>query len=208
MKFMILTLALMALPFMANAQTDTSVDLQAMPGGVYKLDPKHASLIWKVDHIGLSHYTARFTSFDADIFLEPTNLDKSRVRATIDPTSIETDFPDKEKKDFNAQLANDAGWFNAEQFPKITFKSTKIDITGDKTAKLTGNLNFLGVTKPLTLDVVFNKALGNHPFENKPAIGFSATGSLKRSDFGMKKYLPQIGDTVDIVIQAEFIRAD
>jgi polyisoprenoid-binding protein YceI len=68
-------------------------------------------------------------------------------------------------------------------------------------------LTFLGVTKPVTLDVTFNKALGQHPFANKPALGFTAEGSLKRSEFGMDTYIPQIGDEVDFIIQAEFFYA-
>jgi polyisoprenoid-binding protein YceI len=205
MKFLILTLALMAFPLTATSQENTATKLSAMPAGVYKLDETHASLTWKVSHLGLSNYTARFTKMDADILLDPMDLANSKVIATIDPTSIKTDFPHVDKKDFDAQLINDAGWFNTTQFPKITYKSNKIEITGDNTAKMMGRVTFLGVTQPITLDVVFNKALGNHPFKNKPAIGFSATGSLKRSDFGMNTYIPNIGDNVDIIIEAEFI---
>lgn len=206
MKILILTLSLMILPFVSHAQETTETDLQAMPGGIYSLDKKHASLTWKVSHLGLSNYTARFTDFDADIMLNPTNLQASKVRATIDPTSIKTDYPEADKKDFDKQLVEDAGWFNAKQFPKITFNSKKIKITGPKKAEMTGDITLLGVTKSITLDVVFNRALGNHPFVNRPVIGFSATTSLKRSDFGMKTYIPQIGDKVDIIIEAEFIR--
>ncbi len=202
MKLIIFTLAFMALPFTSFAQEGTK--LSGMPGGLYKLDKAHASLTWKVSHLGLSDYTARFTDFDIDLYLDSQDPIRSRVRATIDPTSIETDYPNPEKKDFDAQLVNDAGWFNATQFPKIIFTSTKVEKTGDNTGKMTGDLEFLGVKKPVTLDVTFNKALGNHPFANKPAIGFSATGSLKRSDFGMNTYIPQIGDEVEIIIEAEF----
>ena len=199
-------LAIMLLiPLTAIAQEKTAID--AMPAGLYKLDKSHASLVWKVSHLGLSNYTARFTSFDADLMLNPTNLESSKVNVTIDPTSIKTDYPEPEKKDFDAQLINDAGWFNAKQFPQITFKSTKVEKTGDDTGKVTGDLTFMGVTKPVTLDVKFNAALGNHPFANKPAVGFSATGTIKRSDFGMTKYIPQIGDEVSLLIEVEFMYA-
>jgi polyisoprenoid-binding protein YceI len=206
MKIFILTLSLMILSFTVNAQESTETDLLAMPGGIYSLDKKHASFTWKVSHLGLSNYTARFTDFDVDIMLNPTNLQTSKVRATIDPTSIKTDYPEADKKDFDKQLIEDAGWFNTKQFPKITFHSTSIKITGPKMAQMTGELNFLDVKKQIMLDVVFNRALGNHPFVNRPVIGFSATTSLKRSDFGMKTYIPQIGDEVEIIIEAEFIR--
>lgn len=204
MRLFVLALTIMLfLPFAARAQEATPPD--AMPGGLYKLDKTHASLTWKVSHLGLSNYTARFTDFDVDLMYDPLNLENSKVRATIDPTSIETDY--KGEKDFNAQLVNDAGWFNATQFPHITFLSTKVEKTGDNTGKVTGNLTFLGVKKPVTLDVTFNKAIGNHPFANKPALGFSATATLKRSDFGMKQYIPQVGDEVQIQIETEFMYA-
>jgi len=203
MKFLIFTLALLAMPFSVQAETK----LTGMPSGLYKLDKTHASLTWKVSHLGLSNYTARFTEFDVDLMLNAQDPLRSRVKAVIDPTSIKTDYPHPEKKDFDTKLSNDAGWFNAEQFPKITFTSTKIEKSGDNRGEMTGVLEFLGVKKPITMDVTFNKALGNHPFENKPAVGFSAIGSLKRSDFGMKTYLPQIGDQVNFVIEAEFFYA-
>jgi len=198
-------LIVLALPIQAKAQEAT--DLEGMPSGLYELDKNHASLIWKVSHLGLSNYTARFTDFDIDIDFNAFEPAASRVRATIDPTSVETDFPEPEKKDFDKELAMKESWFNAEQFPQITFMSTSVEKTGDNTGKVTGDLTFLGVTKPVTLDVVFNKAIGNHPFANKPALGFSATTTIKRSDFGLTTYIPQIGDEVEIIIEAEFFYA-
>ena len=132
MKFLLLTLSLLVAPLCVSAQEETSVDLQAMPGGIYELDKKHSSLTWKVSHLGLSNYTARFTDFDAQIMLNPTNLQVSKVRAQINPTSIKTDYPEPEKKNFDSQLINDAGWFNAKQFSEISFKSTSVKITGPK----------------------------------------------------------------------------
>jgi len=206
MKILIALIALFVMPVIAvQAQDETPIE--GMPSGLYKLDKTHASLIWKVNHMGLSNYTARFTDFDIDLDFQSQDINKSRVRATIDPTSIRTDYPNAETKDFDAELVNDAGWFNATQFPRITFNSTSVKKTSDNTGKLTGDITFLGVKKPITFDVVFNKALGMHPMANKPALGFSATGSLKRSDFGMNKYLSNIGDTVDIIIEAEFFYA-
>lgn len=204
MRLFLTIMALLAFPLSVQAQEATPYE--AMPGGLYELDKNHASFIWKVDHLGLSDYTARFTDFDVDLAYDPINVENTQVRATIDPTSIETDYPGE--KDFDGELANEAGWFNATQFPEITFRSTEVERTGDNTGKVTGNLTFLGVTKPVTLDVTFNKAIGNHPFANKPVLGFTATGSIKRSEFGMTKYIPQIGDEFDFIIQAEFMHAE
>ena len=179
-----------------------------MPAGVYEMDPTHASLIWKVDHLGLAKYTARFTKFSSKIQFDNQDPMNSKVIADIDPRSIKTDYPNPEEKDFDKVLSEDTAWFNTKKFPSITFKSTKLEKTSENTGKLTGNLTFLGVTKPVTLDVTLNKALGNHPFANKPALGFSATGNIKRSDFGMTKYIPTVGDNVDIIIEAEFVYAE
>jgi polyisoprenoid-binding protein YceI len=203
MRYAIFIMALFLLPSFANADAK----LSAMPSGIYELDPTHASITWKVDHLGLSKYTARFTKFTSKIKYNNIDPMKSQVIAEIDPTSIETDYPATEKKDFNKKLIEDTGWFNSKKFPTIKFKSTKLEKISDKTANLTGDLTFLGVTKPVTLKLIFNKALGNHPFKNKPAFGFSAVGNLKRSDFGMDTYIPKIGDDVEILIEAEYIYA-
>ena len=188
------------------ARADTEID--AMPRGVYTLDPAHASITWKVSHMGLSNYTARFTKMDSQILLDPDNLENSKVKATVYPSSVRTDYPNVEEKDFDKNLSEDATWFNTKQFPEIKFFSTKVEKTSDTTGKVTGNLTFLGVKKEIVLDVTSNKALGNHPFVNKPALGFSATTTIKRSDFGMTSYIPQIGDEVQVIIEAEYIYAE
>ena len=86
----------------------------------------------------------------------------------------------------------------------ITFKSTAIVMTGSKTADVTGDLTMLGVTKPVTLKVTFNGGMASHPMAKKPAAGFSATGTVKRSEFGMTNALPFIGDDVTVLIETEF----
>lgn len=184
------------------AYSNTAV--QEMPAGTYKLDKTHASLIWKVSHIGLSNYTARFTDFDTTLDFDPQNIEASKVSATINPTSIETDYPYPEKKDFDKKLIENEEWFNAKSFPEIKFESTDIKKTGKTTGTMTGNLTFLGVTKPVTLDITFNGAYEKQPFSQKPALGFSANGTIKRSDWGFSTYVPNIGDDVQIQIEAEF----
>jgi polyisoprenoid-binding protein YceI len=96
-----------------------------------------------------------------------------------------------------------AAWFDAAQYPTITFRSTQVNVTSPTTAKVTGDLTFHGVTKPTTLDVTF-KAVGPNPMSKKVTIGFDATGALKRSDFGQKTYVPMIGDDVTLQISAPF----
>lgn len=178
-----------------------------MPQGEYKLDLSHGSVVWKVSHIGLSNYVARFAEFDATIKFDPKNIEKSQVTATINPMSIQTAFPNPEKEDFDKILATEKAWFNANSFPSIDFVSTSIDMTTEKTAVMKGKLTFLGVSKEVTLDVVFNGALSRHPFTGDPTMGFSATTKILRSDFGMGKYIPTIGDSVEVMIEGEFIHS-
>ena len=180
--------------------------LAGIPSGVYKLDKTHASLTWKVNHMGLSNYTARFTDFDATLKLDAENPEKSALTTTINPASVRTDYPNAEEKDFDAKLANGAEWFNSENFPDIRFTSTALKMATPTTGTLTGDLTFLGITKPVTLTVTVNGALAKHPFAGQPAVGFSATASIKRSDFGMGTYIPTVGDEVQLLIEVEFIK--
>lgn len=189
----------------AQAEAPAMTALADMPAGKYSMDKTHASLLWKVSHAGLSNYTARFKRFDATIALDPKQPENSTVIATIDPLSLETDYVTGER-DFNKELSTGEQWLNATKFPEIRFESTRLQKTGDNTGIMHGNLSFLGVTKPVALDVVFNGAYAVQPFSKKPTLGFSATGSLNRSDWGLDTYIPAIGDRVDFVIEAEFAR--
>lgn len=176
-----------------------------VPAGKYSLDPAHASLTWKVSHLGLSFYTARFTKMTAELDFDPAKLDAAKVSVSVDAASVRTDYPFADKKDFDKNLSMGEEWFNAGEHPEITFVSTGVEMTGENTAKVTGDLTLLGVTKPVTLDVTLNKAMKEQPFAKKPALGFSGTATIKRSEFGMIKYVPMIGDDVQLLIEAEFL---
>ncbi len=175
------------------------------PSGTYAIDLSHASIIWKVNHMGLSNYPARFTKFDGTLKFDAATPENSIVSVNIDPTSVRTEFPDKDKKDFDAELATDKAVFNSTAFPKITFVSKSIIRTGRSTANIVGDLSFLGVTKPLTLQTTYNGSFKKHPFTGVAMIGFSATGKFKRSDFGMAKFIPMVGDEITLAIEAEFM---
>lgn len=184
----------------------------ALPAGTYALDPAHASLIFRVNHLGFSNFTARFTRFDAELAFDLDDPGAMRVSATIDPASIETDYPDPETYDFNADLAGEL-WLDAAQYPQIAFQSTHIELTGEHTALVTGDLDLHGVTHPLTLTVTFNGGYESHPLDpGGSRIGFSAHGSLLRSDHGIALGIPPegtemgVGDLVEVIIEAEFLR--
>jgi polyisoprenoid-binding protein YceI len=179
-----------------------------MPEGKYALDLSHASVVWKVSHLGLSDYVARFANFDANIEFDPNNIENSVVTASIDPTSIQTAYPNAAEKDFNQILATDEKWFNAGKFASIDFASNKIEMTGENTAIMQGELTFLGTTLPVSMDVTFNGAMQRQPFSGKPTMGFSAVTTIERSKWGMTQYVPNIGDSVEVMIEGEFFKAD
>jgi polyisoprenoid-binding protein YceI len=181
------------------------------PAGEYKLDNTHASVTFRVNHLGLSHYTARFTDIAGKLNFDPANPAAMSVEATVDPKSLETDFP-LDEPDFDAELAGPK-WLDAAKFPTITFKSTKVEPTGANTAKVTGDFTLHGITKPLTLDVTFNGGYAAGGMDPSGArIGFSAKGEIKRSEFGIAYGVPAAGtnfgvsDEVEIIIEAEFTR--
>lgn len=195
----LLSVAVLASPVFAQTTAPGT-----MPAGVYVADDTHTSVTFKVSHLGLSKYTARFAKVQAELTYDPADPTKSSVTATIDPKSIRTDFPRPEEKDFDKKLSTDPEWLNADKFPAITFTSTRIEKTGDTTGKMYGDLTMLGVSKPVTLDVTFNGAYEKAPFSEVPAMGFSAKGTIKRSDWGFDTYVPNIGDEVEVLIEAEF----
>lgn len=184
------------------------------PAGQYRVDPNHASLSFTVNHLGLSNYVAWFTDFDIAIRLDPANLASSSVEVSIDPTSITTDYSgdykathkDSPFKSWNEDLALSPKFFNARQHPQIKFVSTKVDPTGKTTAKIHGDLSLLGQTHPVVLDARVTGSAAKHPFAGIGAIGFSAVGHFKRSDFGMNHLLQPllIGDQVTIRFEGEF----
>ncbi len=178
------------------------------PAATYVVDKPHSSIQWKGLHQGLSWYVARFTDFDITVDFDPADVSKSKVTASIDPRSVETDYertrPANRNDDFNAELATGERYFNAGKFPKITFASTAITKTGDNTGRMTGNLTFLGVTKPVTLDVTY---IGNRNDARlqKHKIGFQAVGTIDKTDFGMAAG-GSIANDVKIEINAELIQ--
>ena len=146
-----------------------------LPSGIYKLDPAHASLLFRADHLGMSRYTARFTRFAAELELDPANPGAARLAATVDPRSLETDNSDP-AYDFDAILQG-PDWLNAARFPQITFRSTKVELTGSNSALVTGELGLHGITAPITLETTFNGGYASFALDPSGSrIGFSAQG--------------------------------
>jgi polyisoprenoid-binding protein YceI len=192
-----------------NADRVPPASTAAVPAGSYTLDKQHASLIFRVNHLGFSNYTARFKRFDARLEFDPGSLVASKVVATVDADSLETDFPDPAKVDFNAELKGEQ-WLNVARFPEMKFESGQVDVTGENTVRIKGNLTLHGITRPIVLEARFNGGYAGHPMDPNARIGFSAQGTLKRSEFGMAYGIPApgttmgVGDEVSVVIEAEF----
>lgn len=204
--------ALALLLAMPAAAADIAPAATDVPAGVYAIDPAHASLTFRVNHMGLSHYTARFTKLHAQLTLDPKNPAASQLTATVDPRSIKTDFP-LPQPNFDEQLAG-PDWLDAAKYPEMKFVSKSIVLTGPNTAKVTGDFAFHGVTKPVTLDVTFNGGMAKQPMDIPGArVGFSAQGVLKRSDFGLATFItlpdnkPGVGDEITFWIEAEMTNA-
>lgn len=167
----------------------------------YVFEKPHTQIVFFVNHLGFSHSMGRFHDFDGHFMIDRENLANSSVDITIDTDSI-----DMGAEDWTAHLKN-ADFFNVEKYPEMTFKSTSVEVTGDNTANVTGDLTILDVTKPVVLAVTHNKS-GAHPMNNKEMAGFSATANIKRSEFGMNYGLPNVADDVEIRIEVEGIRED
>lgn len=203
-----------AAPAAEAAMTEAAPAAEVAYGkaATYRIDPTHASITWRVNHFGLAKYTARFKSFDATLSFNPADIAANAVDVTIDPLSVETDYPGDYKAghadsgfaSWNEDLAKNAQWFNAGAHPQISFKSTSATQASPATGTVTGDLTFLSVTRPVTLDVTYNGVARMPWAPDQDKIGFSAATTLKRSDFGMGAYIPNIADEVEVIIEAEF----
>lgn len=174
------------------------------PAGNYRIDRSHSSIVWRVNHLGLANYTARFNDFQADLLIDPASPDAAQLTVSIDPMSVDTAYPYTDRKDFDAEVATDERLLNAEAHASIDFISTSIEQTSPTTALIRGDLTLLGVTNPIEIKATYNGSLEAHPFSKRPMLGFSGTTTVKRSEFGMTYLLGQIGDDVEVALEMEF----
>lgn len=165
----------------------------------YTLDKPHTQILFFADHIGFSKSEGEFLDYAGTIDFDTAAPEKSKVEVTIKTASL--DMGDEK---WDTHLKN-ADFFDVEKFPEMKFISTGIEVTGEKTAKITGDLTIKGITKPVVLDTTYNKS-GKHPFSGADVAGFSATTTIKRSDFGITYGAPLMGDDVEIRLEVEGTR--
>lgn len=172
-----------------------------LPEGGYRLDPAHTALLFKVDHLGFSQFVGRFDRVDASLVFDPEGPEASRLTVLVDMASIDVNPP------AFAEELRGPDWFEVERFPEARFESRTIEVTGETTGIVRGDLTLHGVTRPVTLDVTFNGG-GDNLITGDYTLGFAARGTLLRSDFGLGAYAPAIGDEVTLEISVEFGRTD
>ncbi|WP_089605052.1 YceI family protein [Acinetobacter piscicola] len=162
----------------------------------YTIDPTHTATVFTWNHFGFSTPSANFSDIQGTISVDNAKPANSSVNVTIPLSSLNTNV-----KALDEHLKN-ADFFNAEKYPNITFKSTKVQALGKNKYKITGNLTVKDVTKPVVLDAVLNKQ-GVHPMTKAESIGFNATTSFDRSAFGVGAYVPNVGDKITVNITTE-----
>lgn len=208
MRKLLLALPLLAaVPLMAQSapQLPGTTDVSRVTAGTYKTDPGHTLIGWRVSHFGFNDYFGIFGDATGTLTLDPKNPNAATVDITIPVSKVTTASAgltghllragkDGGKPDFFGPAPADA-----------KFVSTKVEAKGT-TAKITGNLTLNGVTKPVVLDTKFSGA-GNNPFNKKATVGFHATTTIKRSDFGVSYAVPVVSDDVALDISVAFEKA-
>ncbi|QDH69086.1 YceI family protein [Marilutibacter alkalisoli] len=162
----------------------------------YDIDPNHTDVIASWSHFGFSNPIAHFGKVDGKVSYDPDNVGQSSVEVTIPLSGMESHVPD-----FNDHLRS-ADFFDAEKYPEITFKSTRVEAAGDNKLRVWGDLTVRDVTRQVLLDTRINK-IADHPMARRAAAGFDAKTVIKRSDFGVGKYAPNVSDEVEIRITVE-----
>lgn len=191
-------LALAAVPAAAQGPADPSP--AAVRPGTYKVESSHTRILWSVSHLGFSTWYGDFTGVQGQLMLDPKAPARDRLELTLPTGSVSTT---------NAKLDGELkspDWFDAARYPTIRFVSTRVAPTAPGRADVTGDLTFHGVTKPVTLHVRFNGA-GVSPISKAYTAGFDASATLKRSDYGVKTYVPLVGDEVTLQLSGAFEQA-
>jgi polyisoprenoid-binding protein YceI len=170
------------------------------------VDKPHTSLTFRVNHMGFSQFTGRFTNVDANLRFDPTRIAASSVTVTVDPKSISTD---NAPGGFLDTIAGEQ-LLDATKYPQMTFVSRSVEPTGATTFRINGELTLHGVTKPVTLQARYNGGYAGMTYDPHARVGFSATGSFKRSDFGISFGIPApgklgVGDEVQVTLESEFL---
>jgi polyisoprenoid-binding protein YceI len=165
----------------------------------YTLEPNYTQVVFRWDHLGFSKPAAQLSQGEGTLHFDAADPVKSSVSVTFPLATLRTGVPDLDEH------LNSEDFFETKKFSKAIFKSTKVEkVAGANKFKVTGTLDLHGITKPVILDVVLLKT-GNNPRTDVPTLGFFATSTLKRSDFGLGAFVPQVGDDIRLEITAQAV---
>jgi polyisoprenoid-binding protein YceI len=184
-KRIVLASALAAVAFGASAESVT-----------YKIDPNHTVVLATWNHFGYSNPSANFGQASGTIVYDAAAPERSSVEVTLPMSGLDTFVP---KLDEHLKSAD---FFDAAKYPAATFRSTAVKALGDGRLEVTGNLDLHGTSKPVVLDVKLNKS-EPHPMGKAPAIGFDASTTIRRTEFGIDKYVPMVSDEIALRITTE-----
>ena len=162
----------------------------------YTMDPAHTDVVAQWSHFGFSNPIAHFGQVEGTITYDPDNVSASSVEVVMPLAGLSSHV-----KAFDDHLRS-ADFFDAETFPQATFKSTKVEAAGEGKLKVTGDLTIKDITRPVVLDATINK-VGDNPMTGQPAAGFDAVATIKRTDFGLGMYAPNVSDEVQLRITTE-----
>ena len=175
--------------------------MPAVAADKYVLDASHSQIVFTYDHLGYSTTTGMFSGFDGQIVFDTENPAASSVTVSMPVKSMITGWEERTAHFMSADF------FDATDDEVWTFTSTSIEVTGENTALITGDLTLNGVTKPVVLDTVLNQ-MGTHPMAQKEWAGFDATTTLLRSDFGLGAFAPFVSDEVELRISIEAMKSE
>lgn len=182
---------------------DFNTDVTELRGGGYTLDPDHASLVFKINHLGFSTFIGSFDDFDASLDFDAENIENSSLEVIVNMNSLDVNLPE-----FEEELKG-SNWFDVEQFPQAVYRTTAfVESRDENTFVFAGDLTMHGVTAPVNLVVDFNGG-GRNVLTRSYTMGFEATATFLRSDFGVSRFTNfGVGDEINLDINVEFQAAD
>ncbi|MBO1360131.1 YceI family protein [Acetobacter sacchari] len=187
--------ALAAAAFISSARAETTA--QGIQAGEYKVEPGHTEVTFSLLHFGFTQYSGMFSGASGSLKIDPAHLAATKLTVSLPISSVAT------TSDVLTGELKEPDWFDAARYPTATFTSKSVTATDAGHATISGDLTLHGVTKPVVLQAQFIGA-GVNPMDKAYTIGFQATGVIKRSDFGVSKYVPMVGDDVTLSIAGAF----
>ena len=181
---------------------DQTSEVTEVRAGQYVLDPNHASLIWKLNHLGFSTFIGTFNEFEASLDFDPEDIENASLEVVINTSSLDVDIPE-----FEDELRGD-NWFDVAVFPQAVYRTTRfVESIDEDTFLFEGDLTLLGTTAPVSLEVNFHGG-GRNFLTRSYTVGFSGSAKFNRSDFGLDRFTSfGVGDEIDLEIHVEFMDA-